>query len=114
MLYCLDSLPDGMQCQFYFGVVQVDHKSPWFNKVINNNTKSRSAQVYFEECVEKSNILNSYPKNLSLIYGGGWVMVKLIIHGAVLKVIYVMSSEARHLSIDMKRPLASLEVTAFF
>ena len=33
---------------------------------------------------------------------------------AVQKVIYVMSSEARHLSINMNRPLASLEVTAFF
>ena len=36
------------------------------------------------------------------------------IAAAVQKVIYVMSSEARHLSINMKRPLASLEVTAFF
>ena len=36
------------------------------------------------------------------------------IAAAVQKVIYVMSNEARHLSLHMKRPLALLEVTAFF
>jgi len=65
------------------------------------------------ESIEKSNILTHIQKSL-LVLWGRLGKGKANYSGAVQKVIYVMSSKARHLSINMKRPLASLEVTAFF
>ena len=65
------------------------------------------------ESVEKRNYL-THPQKSVLDLWGRLGKGKANYSWAVQKVIYVMSSKARHLSINMKRPLASLEVTAFF
>ena len=65
------------------------------------------------ESVEKRNYL-THPQKSVLDLWGRLGKGKADYSGAVQKVIYVMSSEARHLNTNMKRPLALLEGTAFF